>query len=392
MKKGLDIIHIYAGTAGSAGLYIDAIYKSLSKDFTQECIVNNYFSFDYGRKFFYKFTEMSGPNYFDHFKLLRFGLRYLELVYGLLKSLSIVFFKRPKIVNYSLTSNLFVEYLFLLAVKKLTNTKLAVTCHDVVPFDLPYTSYDIYIKNRSKFFLIADFLIAHNENSLTDLNQFYGISTERVLLHKFPIMDLNKIFNANQLQSLDPKTSEIGNVESIKTPLIFSFVGHMRKEKGIEILLDAWRNFKGQAILKIIGNAPSSASFSVEKLSNIQLEKRFLSDFDYCKVINDSDFVILPYTKGTNSGIPSSVISLGVIPVTSDINMFLNNELLISKLFFKSGSATSLADKIHELSSLNSDEIKVIKRELSENLLNYSRCFDREVTSTYRKILDCQYG
>jgi glycosyltransferase involved in cell wall biosynthesis len=371
MKKELDVIHIYAGTAGSAGLYIDAIYKSLSKDFKQECIVNNYFSFNYGRKVFYKFTELSGTNCFHRYKLLRFGLRYIELVYGLLKSLSVVFIKRPKIVNYSLTSHLFAEYLFFLAVKKLTSAKLVVTCHDVVPFDLPYTSYGRYIKSRSKFFSMADFLIVHNENSLTDLDQFYGISKERVLLHKFPIMDLNKILKDCNVKAFDNNVSPSDNIKIAQDSLIFSFVGHMRKEKGIEILINAWKSFKGQAILKIIGNAPPNSRFSVDKLANIILEKKFLSDLDYCKVIQDSDFVILPYTKGTNSGIPSSVISLGTIPVTSDIPMFLNNELLHSKLIFKSCSVESLSDKIKELSLLSANEIEDIKIELSKKLYDY---------------------
>ena len=43
MKKQIAILHIYAGTSGAAGIYLDEIHLALGEKYKQEVVV----SFDY---------------------------------------------------------------------------------------------------------------------------------------------------------------------------------------------------------------------------------------------------------------------------------------------------------------------------------------------------------
>ena len=112
MTKRKDIIHIYAGTSGSAGLYIDEIFKALKNNFTQTAIVSYNFPFNYGKKVFYRFSDLSTKNFTHKIDKLRLTIRYFELLYALIYSLKYIIINKPKIINYSLTTQINLEYFF----------------------------------------------------------------------------------------------------------------------------------------------------------------------------------------------------------------------------------------------------------------------------------------
>lgn len=381
MKK-IDILHIYAGTGGSAGLYIDGIYSSLKNRFKQECIVNYYFPFAYGKKKFYKVTEMTGSNLLANSPKLRLIFRMLELIGSFLYAFLFISIKKPKIINYSMTSNLMVEYVFLKLLKMFTNCILIITCHDVLPFQTNYSNINVDIKNRSKFFNLADYLLVHNENSKDDLINHFSISSSKIVSHKFPIMDLNKMERGE-------KNNRV-NTERCMNKLLF--VGHMRKEKGLELLITSWKNLdnKNKLSLTIAGNVPAGADFDFDSIKgdNFTLINRFLDDIDFVKLISDSDFVILPYSAGTNSGIPSSIISLGTIPVTSNIPMFLNNDLLKDEFIFESNNNDSLSKMLDYIAALNPEEIKERKKDFHKLLSDYDTQLCIEINALYQAIIE----
>ena len=111
MKK-IDILHIYAGTSGSSGLYIDAIYKALEIEFNQEVFVSYNFPFKYGKKLFYRFSDLALPNILHSSNKLRLVIRYFELLYVLFYALIYTLVYKPKIINYSLTTQINLEYFF----------------------------------------------------------------------------------------------------------------------------------------------------------------------------------------------------------------------------------------------------------------------------------------
>lgn len=371
---------MYAGTGGSAGLYIDEIYSSLKDKYTQECIVNHYFSFSYGKKVYYMMTEMTGSNYLSKLPRLRLSLRMVELVLALLYSFFYILVRKPRVINYSMTSNFFVEYVFLRMIKLFTKSKLVITCHDVLPFKNSYSDIEVDIEKRKGFYKLADVLLVHNLNSKADLIKYFNISKLKFVMHKFPIMNLAKLANILNV-NIDTK-SNIGK------PKRFLFVGHMRKEKGIDLLIEAWNGEEGVELV-VAGNVPIGFDCKFQGIEdpNLKIINRFLNDDEYIKLISESDFVLLPYISGTNSGIPSSVVSLGAIPVTSNIDMFLNNELVDPQFVFRSGDAFSLREKLSALIALSSVEVAEAKNTSKDRFNAYKKDFDIEVKAVYDSLL-----
>jgi len=166
-----------------------------------------------------------------------------------------------------------------------------------------YSNLNKSIKKRRSFFNIADILLVHNANSKSDLIKGFDIPDSKIIFHLFPIMDLSN-FSNYEGKFIANNTTTGDNTKIL-------FIGHMRKEKGIELLLNAW--FKAglkKMHLTVAGNVPPGFSYSFEKVlnCNFTLIDDFLSDNDYINLIKKSDFVVLPYTGGKNSGIQSSII------------------------------------------------------------------------------------
>lgn len=380
MKRQIDILHIYAGTGGSAGTYIDGIYSSLNEHFSQECIVNHYFPFKYGRKIFYKITEMTGPNFLKPFPKIRLVIRMLELICALVYSLFFIFITKPKVVNYSMTSNLYVEYIFLKLLKIFTSSMILITCHDVLPFESSFTNVEKDRLKREHFFILADYLLVHNLNSKDDLMKYYNILDSKIIHHRFPIMNLEKMNIRGSTVLSENKGKE--------RKLLF--IGHMRKEKGIDVLIKSWElHCCDNLSLTVAGNVPTGFDFNFNSIKNkkFTLINKFLNDSDFINLIKNSDFVILPYTGGTNSGIPSSIISLGSIPITSDIAMFKNNALVSDDLMFDSGDCVSLVRMLDKISNIDDIELEKVKSISKYTFDRYTSEFNLEIKDMYEKLL-----
>ena len=371
MKKALDILHIYAGTGGSAGLYLSEIYGSLNKAYTQEVVVSKYFPFAYGNKWFYKWSDLSTPcaRYIGRSKL-RLLIRYLELMVALFRIAIYASLNDIKIVNYGLTSDLQIEYRFLSILKRHLGIKIMITCHDVLPF---YGTSDSIMQDRLRrrkqiFFSLADYLLVHNQNAKVDLEKYYDIDVNKVIMVPFPVMDLRELSYA------ESRTDS--RLSSTKPRLRVGIIGHLRKEKGLETLMNAWFKFYSKeksAELVVAGNLPSGASYDFEQIKtrSATIIDHFVPDWMYRQLITQCDVIVLPYSKGTNSGLPSSIISLGTLVITSDIPMFRNNPLVPRDFIFKVDNADDLCDKLEWLYNMTAEEKRHFARINDRALTKY---------------------
>lgn len=367
MKK--DIVHIYYGSQGSGGLYIHEIYSSLKKEgLNQEVFLSYYYPFKYGKKIFFKYSDLASGVKKSKGRLY---LRGLELVYGLFHTLFYIIIHQPKIVNYSLISSYISDVIFLNLIKITSNSKIIITCHDVIPFGETEDSVIKQISTRNKIFELADYFIVHNSNSISDLEKIFKISTDKIFFHPFPLMDLHKIVKRKDF--------------SLKKQYDFSFFGHFRESKGIDVLIDAWKLFHKKypkAQLLLAGNLPDGSKLDLSGFDglNINLHLRYLSDDDYFDFVNSSRNVILPYRSGTNSGVVYNLITMGVNILYSDLPMFTSNPLLDKSSQFKANDIYSLFEKMCEYYHI--DMVK-IKPKIEEYETNFSQC----VCGTYKKIL-----
>jgi glycosyltransferase involved in cell wall biosynthesis len=373
----MDIVHMYAGTSGIAGLYMQKIFSTLGNKHSQECIVSFYYPFNHGKKILYKFSDIEhAARYGLKSDALRQVVRLLELIYALAFALLYGVMKRPKILNYSLNTNLSIELAFLAALKTFTKTKIFITCHDVVPLLKPHADrrHNMYL--RKKFFELADVLLVHNENSIEDLTAYFSIPKDKIRLFPFPVMDMREIFHGEPESRLDGR------------PVTFLFIGHIRKEKGIDLLLQAWDRFYStakNARLIIAGRPTTSFRFDEKELSQkgIVLRIRYLVDQDYFELIRDCHFIVLPYLQGTNSGVLSTVAAMGKLALTSDIDMFKNSDFVLPSMRFKSGSAEALAEKFDYLCQLTAANKEVLERGARNRLNAYSARFESKIFKAF---------
>lgn len=366
------IYHIYWGTAGNAGLYLDEIYKSIQKlGYEQKVFVSYYFPFSYGEKVFFKRTEM------EHCKLSGFKrrvLQALELLFTLLKILRISKKDKPELVNYSYVSkgNSLI-LIFLKLLKRISGCKLVITCHDVIPFASTTDAYNKEMRIKAKIYSLSDAFIIHNENSYQDLVRLFKINENQIFEHPFPIMDLSKIDTCRRI---------------VREKYDFLFIGHLRKAKGIEFLLDAWKDFhaiNSNATLCIAGNPSEYKHFLKEHEgecinNNIELKLGFIKDMDYINLVKSSHCVVFPYNAGTNSGVISTVISLNRSVITSDIGMFANNPLISSDSFYKCGDKRAFINRLTEFYHKNSVDY-------TERIKLYRTQFNTAVKIVYSQLL-----
>ena len=365
MKSNNLIYHIYYGTQGTAGLYMDEIYQTLEKSgFSQKAFVSAYYPFNYGEKIYFKHSDIIHGVKNRRCRLL---IRYLELICAMILLFVRTLVQRPKIINYSLLSVLYVpEKLYLRAVKILGFSKIMFTCHDVIPFGQVNESI---LNHRKQILGMSDYYLVHNESSKKELMNTVGIAEERIKIHSFPIMDLRKMkFELKEDKKYD-----------------FLFQGVLREEKGLDVLLDAWMRFHEnypEAKLLIAGYG-SKDSIDWQKYSNVNIcfDLQYLNDYQYCKNIASSRCMVLPYKRGTNSGIPSSSISLGCEVIASDIPMFKNNNLILSSYLFDSENIEDLY-KVLTFQYENKCQPSFIER-----IEEYRKVFNLEIICVYNSLL-----
>lgn len=374
----IDILHIYSGTSGYSGIYIDEIYRSLKNEFNQEVIVNAYFPYNYGKKIYYRYSDLcKSPNLFSG-KKIRLYVRFMELFYALVYSFMYILFHKVAIVNYSLISSLKIEIYFLKSLKIFTSSKVIITCHDVIPFQTGYSTYQKDMSNRLKFYSLADKLIVHNQYSKDTLISKYKINENKIVCFPFPLMRLDKLYTTY----FEKKNKKIR----------FSFIGHLRKEKGIDLLIEAWSIFfsdQKNAELIIAGNLPKGFNFNFDKIRgmNFTLINRFLFNKEYAELILESDFIVLPYIAGTNSGIPSSVFSLNRLIIASNINLFKDGVLIPYEFLFEANNIDSLVQKLNFAYTLSSLEKERFIQEIHNKMVFYNESFHEQINFEFSKII-----
>lgn len=372
------IVHIYYGTSNNAGLYIKKIVDGLeSADFDVIAFVNYYFLFNsekYKKRFF-KHSE----NIENYTSLIRKVIKYSELFFNFQQVyreiLRICRDYEKVYINYSLNEDYRISYRFLKKIQKLENVIVGITVHDIIAFNNNYPK--IVMVNKNKFFSLGDFFVVHNDYSYNILSTKLPEKKDYIFKHKFPLMDL-RILQKNRL-----------NANTKSSGISFLFIGYLRREKGLQILLEAWRliqNSYTDITLTVVGRISSDCQYDFSGLKNFQLIDKFVNDDEYVMYIDESDYVVLPYLEGTNSGILSTVSSLRKPSITSNLQMFMESEFSIEKLRFDQNSTESLCEKLGEVIVNHQKEYKTYCNELDIMIEKYENLFRKELTSEYRKI------
>jgi glycosyltransferase involved in cell wall biosynthesis len=290
---------------------------------------------------------------------------------------------RPRVVNYNLNQGIQAEYYLLLLIKLLAGAKIVTTVHDVIPFSRKNASKFKTAEIFARIFALSDALIFHSDETKTTFQNEYPVYRDKTsYIYPFPPMTFNI--------DLAPLHSS-NNPEVVK----FLFIGHIRNEKGVKCMLEAWEQLAragNNSSLEIAGNTSEYSDLdyliqTVQSLNNITLDLRYLSDALFIEKIKSCDVVLLPYEQSSNTGLPFIAASYGKQVIASSLPVFepyVKSSIIQSELIFDCGSSISLLEKL----ILASNQIKAGDPQPNIKALNdYINHFGRYTRLTYSKLL-----
>lgn len=371
------IVHIYYNTSGNSGLYLNPIYDALANEYKQTLFVNKYFPLknDAFKSILFPLTERNENNshkYILRCSFIRKIVRFAELLIGNRMIVKFVKNNVPDIINYSLTNMPYALRFLRKLIKVSPNSRIVVTCHDVVPF--ASTSRIAY----SDIYRVADYLIVHTENAIDTLVNQFNVPRDKILFHPFPIIDLS-LLRKDRLSIRSDKK------------ICFLFLGVMRKEKGVQTLVDAWASLgeSFEANLVIAGFKPDDVDIDFSQIAqfkNVRILNKMLSDSEYYSVVNSSDYVVFPYLQVGNSGVLSSVISLGKVPITSKLKTFEESSFVSSPMMFTPGDHKDLAALLTKIKDNHEKDYSRLVEQVTFELDKTKCNFASEVIQAYSRI------
>ncbi len=268
------------------------------------------------------------------------GIRLLAQFIGALKKS-----KREKlgIVILHVFHFSWLNYLFIILIKKF-GFKLCLIVHDVE--SLVYSGSKSRLKKSAE---MADCMVVHN---MTTYNELLG------KMNVFSKEKLHIIPHGKYIVELEKEKREVAleyyNLDSTKHYLLF--FGMIKKEKSLEVLIDAMAKLP-ENIHLIIAGRMRGISFDVyakqieeSKLTNrVHPFIRYITNEERHLFFGLSDLSILPYRRIYQSGVLLMAMSYGLPVVASDLPA--NREVINNSngRLFRVGDASDLAFKVNSL-------------------------------------------
>ncbi len=202
---------------------------------------------------------------------------------------------------------------------KKSGTKSIVIVDNMIPhekrfFDEAFTKY--FLKNTDAYIVMSKSVEKELVKRKPDA---------KYIFHPHPIYEHfgEKIDRNEALEKLG--LSEIEAIENKKILLYFGFV---RKYKGLDLLLEAFKNLDDSYFLIIAGESYLSDSENKElqnlldnhpKRQNIDTRLRYVSDSEVNLLFSAADANVLPYRHATQSGVSAIAFHFEVPSVVTDV-------------------------------------------------------------------------
>jgi glycosyltransferase involved in cell wall biosynthesis len=170
--------------------------------------------------------------------------------------------------------------------------------------------------SAQRVFGAMDAVVAHSEHSAARLREEVGLDPERVRVVPHGAFDY-----LTRLLEEKPLPAELEGAEG---PVIL-FFGLLRPYKGLDTLLEAFRQVKG-AELWIVGNPRMDVEplrrLAEEAPGRVRFVTRFVEDAEIPAIFRRADLVVLPYRDGEHSGVLYTGLAFGKPLVMSEVGGF----------------------------------------------------------------------
>jgi glycosyltransferase involved in cell wall biosynthesis len=219
---------------------------------------------------------------------------------------------------------------------------LVLTAHDI----LPHEGRPGQEAAQRRLYHRFDAVIAHTRRGRDRLVSEVGVAPEKITV--IPIGAYNHLTHVANRAPLPP---ELRNVEG---PVAL-FFGKLRPNKGLDVLLSAWREVD-HGELWIVG-APGMDVASLQRSAppRTRFITRWVSESEVPAFFERADVVVLPYRRIEQSGVALTALAFERPMVLADVGGLGEIAATGAGVLFPPGDALALADA---LTSLFADETR----------------------------------
>lgn len=245
-------------------------------------------------------------NYSDKKHIFKF----FSYLISQLKLLFIMLSKKPDIIHFQWFKLPKIDYILIKIIRMLLpKRKLVFTAHNVLPHD----TGDKYKKIYNKIYNLVDGIIVHTSRSKEEIINTFDITNDKIKVIPHGLLELN--YDENNTNKIKNKFYENNNLDD---KIILGFIGSIRKNKGIELLLDIWEenkflNSNEEIVLLIAGSCNNKELKNrideISNYKNVISDIRFLPLDNFAAYMKASDVILLPYLNISQSGVLLSVLA-----------------------------------------------------------------------------------
>lgn len=212
---------------------------------------------------------------------------------------------RPNVVHFQWVKIPSIDYLLLKLIRK-KNIKTILTAHDV----LPHNSGDRYMEIYKKIYTKVDAIIVHSDSTKIELIEWLDVSAKKIHVIPHGLLNIGQNIDFDRVEYYMKKFRLDFDLDN---KLVFSALGTINDYKGIDLIVDAWKqdNITKNEDLKLIiaGKGSHSKIEELKGKTNVIIENRFLLVEEFLALLRITDFVLLPYKQISQSGILLTAIN-----------------------------------------------------------------------------------
>ncbi len=212
---------------------------------------------------------------------------------------------------------------------------LVLTAHDVLPREPRPGQLSAQRRLYERF----DAIVVHSEHGRGRLTGDLGIAPDRV--HVIP----HGVFA--HLADVPPAAGGRAPFQTDR-PVVLCF-GLMRPYKGIDVLLDAWREIEDAELW--IAGMPRMDISHLRAIAppNVRFVPRFITDAELPAYFQRADLVVLPYREIDQSGVLFTALAFGKPLLLSDVGGFPEVAATGAARIVPAGDPAALGDALQEL-------------------------------------------
>ena len=187
---------------------------------------------------------------------------------------------------------------------------LVLTAHDVLPRE-PRRGQ---LAAQKRLYERVDAVVVHSEHGRGRLVSALGLAPQKV--HVIPHGAFEHLARVAGERPLPPELA------AVEKPVVL-FFGLIRPYKGIDVLLDAWREIGADAELWIVGMPRMDiAPLRAGAPPSVRWVPRFVADDEIAAYFRRADLVVLPYREIDQSGVLFTALAFGAPVVLSAVGGF----------------------------------------------------------------------